>query len=414
MPIPLISFYGDDFTGSTDALESLARAGLRTMLFTSVPTAQQLARYPDLQAFGVAGMTRSEPADEMERTLWPVFKSLREIGTPVVHYKVCSTFDSSPTVGSIGRVIDVGAEVFDSKFVPVVVGAPALGRYCVFGNLFARYGGEGEIFRLDRHPSISRHPVTPMDEADLRLHLGKQTNKPIGLVDVLHLDSVECARKQLERAVGDSAKVVLIDLLRDEQLAVVGRLLDESVKPLFVVGSSGVESALTAAWKTTPAIFPPVDRAEPILALCGSCSPVTAAQIKHAAGRGFAEVVIDAADALAAATRALREGRSVILHTDAKRKMNDASEKLATLARRVLETSPVTRVLVAGGDTSGKIASELNIESMEMIGELTRGSPLVRVTAPNSPADGVEMTFKGGQIGAIDFFSLVQNGCAHA
>jgi uncharacterized protein YgbK (DUF1537 family) len=171
---------------------------------------------------------------------------------------------------------------------------------------------------------------------------------------------------------------------------------------------------LTAAWKTPPAMFAPVNRAESILALCGSCSPVITAQITHAITCGFAEVAVNEADAVEAATRALREGRSVILHTDAKRKMNDASEKLATLARRVLETSPVTRVLVAGGDTSGKIARELNIESMEMIGELTRGSPLVRVTAPNSPADGVEMTFKGGQIGAIDFFSLVQNGCAHA
>ncbi|MBP9903617.1 MAG: hypothetical protein KBH45_19345, partial [Verrucomicrobia bacterium] len=28
----LLAYYGDDFTGSTDVMESLARAGLRTVL----------------------------------------------------------------------------------------------------------------------------------------------------------------------------------------------------------------------------------------------------------------------------------------------------------------------------------------------------------------------------------------------
>src|SRR5579862_8228795 len=110
----LISFFGDDFTGSTDAMESLARSGLRTILFTDPPTPAQLAAYPGIQAFGVAGLTRSMPPDEMERTLRPAFAALRSSGAPIAHYKVCSTFDSAPHVGSIGRVIDVGMDVFGS------------------------------------------------------------------------------------------------------------------------------------------------------------------------------------------------------------------------------------------------------------------------------------------------------------
>src|SRR5207248_272433 len=120
--------------------ESLTLGGVRTVLFTQPPTSQQLAQYPDLQAFGVAGMTRSMPPGEIEKTLRPAFESLKRTAASIVHYKVCSTFDSSPTIGSIGRVIDIGAEVFNSKTVPVLAAAPALGRYCVFGNLFARCG----------------------------------------------------------------------------------------------------------------------------------------------------------------------------------------------------------------------------------------------------------------------------------
>jgi uncharacterized protein YgbK (DUF1537 family) len=405
----LLSFWGDDFTGSTDAMESLTRAGLRTVLFTEPPTAQQLARFPDLRAFGVAGMTRAMPPDEMETTLRPALAALRDIGPGIVHYKVCSTFDSSPTVGSIGRVIDIGLEVFGGEFVPVVVGAPALGRYCVFGNLFARAGAESEPFRLDRHPSMSRHPVTPTDEADLRLHLGKQTKQPIGLLDVLAIESGE-PQRELDRIVAEGARVVLIDLLLERQLATVGRLLTRCP---FVVGSSGVNMALGRYWSETGTATPQAaGRAGdvgPVVAICGSCSPVTDRQIRWATEHGFD----DAAD-VASAVRSLRGGRSVVIHSRRMKAGEPIGPTLGRMLREVIEQAKVRRAIVAGGDTSGAVARELGIESMEMIAELTRGSPLCRVTAPGSIADGIEITFKGGQIGKVDFFGQVRAGVSDA
>jgi uncharacterized protein YgbK (DUF1537 family) len=402
-----ISFYGDDFTGSTDAMESLALAGLRTILFTAPPTRETLSQYPDLQAFGIAGTTRSMAPDEMERALRPVFESLRQSGAPIIHYKVCSTFDSSPQIGSIGRAIDVGFEMIRPRCVPVLVAAPSLGRYCIFGNLFARFGTDGEIFRLDRHPSVSQHPVTPMLEADLRLHLAQQTSKSIGLLNTLELDRAQWLPW------GDSDQVILIDLLHEEQLAKVGQLIAQ-LSPCFVVGSSGVESALSAHWKLTPHTFSRVAATGPIIAVCGSCSPVTAGQIGWAMQHGFEEVRIGDDDAMIRASmESLQNGRSVAIHSNAVRKLKDASDvgpRLGRVLRNILDGSAVRRVIVAGGDTSGHIARELGIESMEMIGELTRGSPLCRITAPGSPADGIEMTFKGGQIGPVDFFGRVQQG----
>ena len=96
------------------------------------------------------------------------------LGTPVVHYKVCSTFDSAPHIGSIGRAVDVAAGLFDG-WIPMVVADPGMGRFQSFGHLFALAQGKG--YRLDRHPTMSKHPVTPMDESDLGLHLAKQTDK---------------------------------------------------------------------------------------------------------------------------------------------------------------------------------------------------------------------------------------------
>jgi uncharacterized protein YgbK (DUF1537 family) len=99
----LLAYYGDDFTGSTDVMESLARAGVKTVLFLKPPTRAQLAKFPGLRAFGIAGGSRAMSPAQMQRQLPPAFKALKASGAPIVHYKTCSTFDSSPTIGSIGK-----------------------------------------------------------------------------------------------------------------------------------------------------------------------------------------------------------------------------------------------------------------------------------------------------------------------
>ena len=412
MTPPLLAFYGDDFTGSTDAMESLALAGLKTRLFTHAPTREMLAKYPDLSAFGVAGMTRSMPPPVMTNILTPALWALRNSGAPIVHYKVCSTFDSSPPIGSIGRVIEIGMEVFKSDFLPIVVGAPALGRHCVFGNLFARLGAEGALYRLDRHPSMSRHPTTPMDEADLRVHLSKQTDTPIGLLDVLALESGDPDRILAQILKDGTTRVVLIDLLHERQLTTVGRMIEwraDGEKPLFAIGSSGLNAALAAHWTnegvTSPTTFAPAGDAGPIVAVCGSMSPVTAAQVQWALSNGFVD-----ADEIDDPIEVLRRGKSVVMHSGKMTVASSVGPTLGKALRQIIGATRIKRVIVAGGDTSGSVARELGIESMEMLAPLTRGSPLCRVKAPGSSADGIEMTFKGGQIGRVEFFGQVRKG----
>ena len=97
---------------------------------------------------------------EMELELKPILEKLRNTGAKIVHYKTCSTFDSSPEIGSIGKATEIGRMVFGQTTVPMVIGAPHLGRYQIFGNLFARSGLDTEPFRLDRHPTMTHHPIT--------------------------------------------------------------------------------------------------------------------------------------------------------------------------------------------------------------------------------------------------------------
>ncbi len=173
----LIGFYGDDFSGTTAAAETLTQSGVPTVIFTNPPSPSYLKRrFPSVRALGISGTARTLPADVIKEALTPVFRVMESYRAPIYLYKVCSTFDSSARVGNIGRAIELGLEIFAPEFVPVLAAAPRLGRYTVFGNHFAAVGA-GEIYRLDRHPSMSRHPVTPMQEADLCRHLAQQTEQ---------------------------------------------------------------------------------------------------------------------------------------------------------------------------------------------------------------------------------------------
>ena len=462
MSKPLLTFYGDDFTGSTDALEQLTLAGIRTALFIKPPTERQLAGFKNLQAIGVAGTTRSMSPDQIEKELRPAFQKLKKLGARHVHYKVCSTFDSSPTIGSIGRVIDVAMDIFRAPFVPLLVAAPALGRYTIFGNHFARFGigSDGAIHRLDRHPSISKHPVTPMTEADLRLHLAKQTQKKIALFDILKVALPEKeSRAALKKMLADKPDVVLFDALYAEQMPLIGGLIDgyaSARRPLFSVGSSGIETALAAHFNLRSSRreealtkkSPIANRQSPIdlslltsaatnqlLVGSGSCSPVTSGQITWALKNGFAEVALDAGAlgslknsakeilrATSIAAKLLQAGRSVMVHTTrsgsdkriAAKLKNQTAKLLGTalgqVLRGALEQSRVQRLCIAGGDTSSFAARALGIEALEMIAPLTPGAPLCRAFAPGSPADGLEVVFKGGQVGAENYFGIVKKG----
>lgn len=455
----LMAFYGDDFTGSTDALEFLGRSGIKTVLFIGAPSEEQLQRYPQLQAIGIAGTGRTMSPAEMDEELTPVFNALAMLNPRHVHYKVCSTFDSSPAIGSIGKAIDIGAKVFGTAVVPLLVAAPLLGRYCLFGNLFARMGigSGGRIFRLDRHPSMSTHPVTPADESNLRLHLGKQTDKKTGLFDILQLRQYQ---QQAVKPDFSGQDVVLFDALEQEELKSIGAIIDGMAgadKTLFSAGSSGIEMALGAHWLESGMLNDQVswEQAEisgPVLVVSGSCSSVTSAQIAHALKNGYTGIGIDteslareapaggfstnagfihtaALKYAAHAAALIAGGKNVLLHTSLGTEdprvvgtdelfCKKGFEKSVTaqlygtllgmIARFTAGKTSLQRVVVAGGDTSSYAARAMGIEAVEMIAPLSPGAPLCRAYAPGSAVDGLQAVFKGGQVGKEDFFTMKQ------
>jgi len=442
---PLIGFYGDDFTGSTDALEILALAGLDPILVTDLDHAASLPELRSSRAIGIAGLSRSQSPQWMRQNLPAYFAFLKSLGVQICHYKVCSTFDSAPHIGSIGCAIEIGREVYGERSVPVVVGVPDLGRYQVFGTLFARAGAE--VFRIDRHPTMKAHPVTPMAEADLRRHLAQQTSLPIGLLDVVQLAS-DNAERIFEREITEESGILFLDVIDDKTSARAGGLLWEILPhPAFVAGSSGVEYALARYWRKAGLLAGATEQAKPapvdqVIVVSGSCSPATAAQIAWAQERGFASFRLDTdrildpqagdyLDELAGDVRsAVASGQSVVVYSAtgpsdhhleafaASLKARGLSAEfgnealggaLAEILRRVLPETDCRRIVVAGGDTSGRIVNRLGITSLRVRAPLVRGAPLCVATAREPWADGLELILKGGQVGGPDFF---ETACA--
>jgi uncharacterized protein YgbK (DUF1537 family) len=357
---------------------------------------------------------------------------MRELAPVIVQYKVCSTFDSAPHRGSIGRALEIGREIFATRTVPIGVAAPHLGRFVVFGHLFAAAGNE--VYRIDRHPTMVHHPATPMHEADLRLHLSRQTDLRVGLADLRAFQTHQ-AGERFRCQVTSGAAAVVLDGIDAAMLQEAGQLLwdlKESSQPMFTIGSSGLTAGLVAHWRRTGAMvaghaYVSAVATDRILVISGSCSAVTAQQILWATGHGYVCIELDATGlasgksqaretALRLALHSLRSGSNTVLYTALGKPSGAAQdhELGAALGRLLLELvqqTGVGRVVLCGGDTSSHAVQQLKLTAITFAGALAPGAPLCRAHADETTGlDGLELVLKGGQIGPENFFDVACQG----
>lgn len=396
----------------------------------------------------MAGVARSRSPAWMERELPRIFEAMAALNAPVSHYKICSTLDSAPHVGSIGVAMDLAIPVLGGRWHPLLVAAPAIGRYQAFGNLFAV--ASGQVCRLDRHPTMRRHPVTPMDEADVRLHLSRQTRREIGLVDLTDLKSPVLANNSLEAQLGGGREIVALDVLDEESLAAAGELIwTNRGKRLLAVGSQGIEYALIAHWRKAGAIgaapvTPSAVPVERIAVASGSCSPDTAVQIDFAREHGFRTIRVGVALATDPAAWAsemerlaaeaccmIGEGHDPLLLTaegpddPSVAAFNEAiaaagadpqevnarlGTGLGTVLGRVLSRTRLARGILAGGDTSGYGAMALRIEALTALAPTVPGAALFKAHGRNLVVPHLEVALKGGQMGTPDYFQWIKMG----
>lgn len=411
---PSYGWYGDDFTGATDTLATVARLGHRAFLFLRVPEPQQLAQVGNLDAVGIAGAARAMTPEEMRGELTPVGAFFRDLGIRVLHYKCCSTFDSAPERGNIATAVEVLRGYVGHEAVAIVGGQPSLGRYCAFSNLFASFGGDGAVYRLDRHPTMSRHPATPMREADLRRHLSA-----LGMTNIksIHWPLLAGGASNLAlewQRLAQTASAVLIDALDAGHTNAIGSLLraESRQQSLLAVGPSSVAQAFFEE-KESEARPASSSFDGPVLAFVGSLSPTTRMQV--AAARSYTRIAINPDKLLSSddareriiekAAAALKQGEHVMLSTapeegDAPHAAAvDLASASASLVDEVLKRHPVRRLAIAGGDTSSRIISHLGYWGLSYHSQVSNGVAASLAWSDDPLRNRMLVMLKGGQMG---------------
>lgn len=446
-------WYGDDFTGATDTLAMAARGNLRTILFLDVPKPKQLERIGPLDAIGIAGTARSMNPSQMHASLPKIGRFFQELAVPILHYKCCSTFDSSPQSGSLGVAIKILGCYVGSRVAIIVGGQPDIGRYCCFGNLFATAGSSGHIFRIDRHPTMQCHPVTPMNEPDLRLHLKLQ-----GMSEVINVPFTAYEKGETEldnhvehaalRCAGVNAEMntgVLFDVACDLHLRSVGRQIQriaQQFNTALVVGSSVVLQSVLANREvghqpnTSRPIYSANSPKQPSVSgatfvFAASLSPVTAAQVKSAGN--YKKIPLQARKLLSDRDyRKMQRQRicdlldkncSVLAYIDQQNGRDSqidtsqfatcTAEFIHSVVQRLSEQDTrLGRLGIAGGDTSSQAMSTLDVWALSYSRMLSPGVTVCTMHSDTPGLDGIEVMLKGGQMGADDVFDrfLVSTG----
>jgi uncharacterized protein YgbK (DUF1537 family) len=407
----IIGAIGDDFTGSSDLGLMLAKGGMHTVQYVGIPSHPASAY---IEAGIVALKTRSAPVEDAVRQSVEALRWLREQGCRQFFLKICSTFDSTPQ-GNIGPVIEALIDELGSD-TPVIVcpAFPETGRTVYQGHLFVSD-------TLLSESGMEDHPLTPMSDPDIRRWLQHQTSGTVGHVTLGAIRSRKTRQSLIEQK-DHGCQIVVCDAIDDSDLL---ELASAAEGFALMVGGSGLALGLPQLYPTeSDALSAWKGEEGPALVLSGSCSKATRNQIVEHQKSGAPQLRVSASDILEGfqtATTALdwalkQAGLPLIYTSDepqhvsleqsrfGKERSAKAIEgffgKLAVGAAK----AGMSRIISAGGETSGAVVKALGIEALEIGPMIDPGVPALRVAGRN-----LVLALKSGNFGAPDFFIKAAN-----
>ncbi|MGO4572359.1 3-oxo-tetronate kinase [Microvirga sp. 2TAF3] len=406
----------DDLTGATDLALMLSREGLRTVQTIGVP--DEALDLSGADAVVVALKSRTIPAQEAAAQSLAAAEALRKAGAKNFFFKYCSTFDSTDG-GNIGPVTEALLAFTGGDFTLACPAFPANGRTVYQGHLF--------VNGVPLHESSMKdHPLTPMRDSNLVRVLQRQTRLPVGLVPFEDVDAgADAVQKAFEREKAAGHRIVIIDAITDQHLRTIG--VAAAGLPL-ITGGSGVAMGLPGAYrkdrptdsslKSTHLTAPEGKAA----ILAGSCSSATRRQVEIAIKGGVPAFRIDpmalASGALTPRTvldwiAAQDTGGPVLVYSTASPdEVQDVQTRLGRMnagelvehflaeIARALPEKGFTRLIVAGGETSGAVVGALGVSALTIGPEIDPGVPWTRTLAGTDLA----LALKSGNFGAPDFF----------
>lgn len=402
----------DDFTGAGDAASFLRKGGLKTV-YINGDCLEQYSPGTDVEALVIATKCRSiDPALAVEQVCAAGRWGLSQ-GAEHIYYKFCSTFDSTER-GNIGPVVDALMELCACPYTILCPALPVNGR-CVRNGILYVNGTA-----LADSP-MKNHPLNPMHKSYIPDLMRPQSKHPC---ISLNLQDLQAGAEQIEEKLrlaerGTGHVTAAVDYCRDSD----GQRIAELFGGLKVLsGGSGLLEHLGRLWSgRRPAAGADiaVDSGKPRVLLAGSCSEMTRKQIEAFTAQGGMAVRIDPL-ALISGTQSLEAleaqlssaGEDILFYSSADAAEVEKNQRLgAQRISRLLEDTMAklavcalkcgkTRIIVAGGETSGRVMQELGFSAYKIGADAAPGVPRM------SPVEREEVSLilKSGNFGDERFF----------
>ena len=416
----LLGCIADDLTGATDLALMLARSGMRTVQVMGVPTDATRQAWQGFDAVVVALKSRTNAPEEAVRWSLASCDALLSAGARQIFFKYCSTFDSTDH-GNIGPVAEALSEKLGAGIAVVNPAFPANKRSVYMGHLFV-----GDVLLSDS--PMKDHPLTPMRDANIVRVLQRQTKLKVGLVSCAIVDEgTEAIRAAFASAEAAGQRFVVVDAISDRHLVAIGHA---AATHKLITGGSGIAMGLADNFAAA-GLMTRTDGTKPMTAkpgraaiLAGSCSQATRGQVQAAIAAGMPTLRLDPlalakgreqADQILkwADTQAEHGGPVLIYSSDDPESVarvqtalgRDAAghlvEKTLAEVAQGLVADGFTKLIVAGGETSGAVVGALGVEAIEIGPEIDPGVPWTRAL----DGSGLVLALKSGNFGATDFFT---------
>ncbi|MGR3505717.1 MAG: 3-oxo-tetronate kinase [Paracoccaceae bacterium] len=405
----LLGCIGDDFTGSSDLGNTLTKAGMRVTQYVGVPDNPAAA---DVEAGIVALKSRSIPVEQAVKLSLEALDWLRAQGCTQFLFKYCSTFDSTPE-GNIGPVAEALADALGARQVLVCPAFPAAGRSIYQGHLFV-------TDKLLSESGMQNHPLTPMTDPDIRRWLGHQIKGSVGHIPAqVVMQGANSIRTRMQSEDAAGHRLLVADAITDDDLITLGQAAADL--PL-ITGGSGIAMGLPANFRAKGLLAAGSDawtgQSGPAAILSGSCSNATRGQVaEHAKTNPTFEVTADQVMSGEVTARTLadwalaQDGLPLIYTSADPAVVTDAQTRFgkdiiaakieglfADLAR-ALVAGGFTRLISAGGETSGAVVEGLGLSALQIGPEIDAGVPMIRAS------DSLVLALKSGNFGGPDFFA---------
>jgi uncharacterized protein YgbK (DUF1537 family) len=321
---------------------------------------------------------------------------LRALGCTWLHKKTCSVFR-----GNIGAEFDAMLDAAGGEFAVVSLAYPKNGR-TTLGGVHTVHGR-----RLEQS-AFARDPVHPTRESELVSILQRQTRRRVSRIDLVTVRAGEAALRAALAERRAESNYCIVDATEQADLTVLARATHDW--PLHA-GSSALAEELPAFWPRPrgrdPLAGVELAAGSGVLTVSGSLTPQTRAQTAALRAAGMTAVTLDSTRVFdarenaaelarvgAAAVAPLRAGRDVLVlaaQDDAAVEQTKAlgaargldplaaskavSAALAEAAAWIVAEAGVSRLVVAGGDTSGTVCRRLGIHGNWVLDEVATGVP---------------------------------------